>query len=113
MGYDDRSGDVRHTPGVSVRPAATSGWVGSETASIAPSRPEEAALALDDCPELLTIAEAARFLRISRTTAYAEAKRYERTGEGLPVIRVGRSLRAPKAMLQRLVAGELAWAGEK
>ena len=44
-------------------------------------------MALDDCPELLTIAEAAQFLRISRTTAYAEAKRYERTDEGLPVIR--------------------------
>jgi hypothetical protein len=70
-------------------------------------------MALDDCPELLTIAEAAQFLRISRTTAYAEAKRYERTGEGLPVIRVGHSLRAPKAALQRLVAGELVWAGDK
>lgn len=68
---------------------------------------------LDDCPELLTIAETAAFLRISRTTAYAEAKRYERTGDGLPVIRVGHSLRAPKAALQHLVAGGLLWAGDK
>lgn len=70
-------------------------------------------MALDECPELLTISEAAELLRISRTTAYAEAKRFERTGEGLPVIRVGRSLRAPRAMLQRLIAGELAWAGKQ
>ncbi len=70
-------------------------------------------MVLDDCPELLTISEAATFLRISRTTAYAEAKRFEHTGVGLPVIRVGRSLRAPKAMLQRLVAGELVWAGDQ
>lgn len=70
-------------------------------------------MALDECPELLTISEAADLLRISRTTAYAEAKRFEHTGEGLPVIRVGRSLRAPRAMLQRLIAGELAWAGDQ
>ena len=70
-------------------------------------------MALDDYPELLTMAEAAQLLRISRTTAYAEAQRFERTGQGLPVIRVGRSLRAPKAQLERLVAGELVWAGAR
>lgn len=64
-------------------------------------------------PDLLTVTEAAQFLRISRTTAYAEAKRFELTGEGLPVIRVGRSLRAPRAALQRLVAGEVVWGGHR
>lgn len=64
-------------------------------------------MTLDDVPELLTIPEAAQLLRISRTTAYAEAKRFEHTGEGLPVIRVGRSLRAPREQLRRLIAGEL------
>ncbi len=113
MARDEHDGEIRQKSEISGRPTPTSGWVCIETASIAPSRPQEAAMAPDDCPELLTIAEAAKFLRISRTTAYAEAKRYERTGEGLPVIRVGHSLRAPKAALQRLVAGELAWAGDK
>lgn len=62
-------------------------------------------MALDDRPELLTVSEAAQLLRISRTTAYAEAKRYLLTGEGLPVIRVGRSLRAPRERLRRLIEG--------
>jgi len=70
-------------------------------------------MALDDCPELLTITEAAQLLRISRTTAYAEASRFERTGEGLPVIRVGRSLRAPREWLRALIAGERSWTGEQ
>ncbi len=39
-------------------------------------------MALDNVPELLTITEAAELLRISRTTAYAEAKRFELTGAG-------------------------------
>jgi len=68
-------------------------------------------MALDECPELLTISEAAQLLRISRTTAYAEANRFERTGEGLPVIRVGRSLRAPRERLRSLIAGERSWTG--
>ena len=53
-------------------------------------------MTLDECPDLLTVTEAASVLRISRTTAYAEAKRFLLTGEGLPVIRVGHSLRAPR-----------------
>lgn len=64
----------------------------------------------DVAPPLLTITEAAELLRISRSTAYAEAKRYELTGEGLPVIRVGRSLRAPRVMLEAIIAGEASWA---
>lgn len=63
-------------------------------------------MTLDDVPELLTIPEAAQLLRISRTTAYAEANRFEHTGEGLPVIRLGRSLRVPRVQLRRLIAGE-------
>lgn len=70
-------------------------------------------MALDDVPELLTVNEAAELLRISRTTAYAEAKRFELTGRGLPVIRVGRSLRAPREQLRRLIAGEVSWAGDQ
>lgn len=64
----------------------------------------------ETAPPLLTITEAAELLRISRSTAYAEAKRFELTGEGLPVIRVGRSLRAPRVMLEAIIAGEATWA---
>jgi len=112
MALDELDGEMWHGSAIVGKPKSTAEGSGAGGASIVPSRPESA-LTLDACPELLTIAEAARFLRISRTTAYAEAKRYERTGEGLPVIRVGHSLRAPKAMLQRLVAGEFVWAGDK
>jgi excisionase family DNA binding protein len=63
-------------------------------------------MALDELPELLTVTEAAQVLRISRTTAYAEANRYLRTGDGLPVIRVGRSLRAPRERLRRWIDSE-------
>ena len=70
-------------------------------------------MALDNVPELLTITEAAQLLRISRTTAYAEAKRFELTGQGLPVIRVGRSLRTPRDQLRRLIAGEATWASDQ
>ena len=70
-------------------------------------------MALDNVPELLTITEAAQLLRISRTTAYAEAKRFELTGQGLPVIRVGHSLRAPREKLRRLIAGEASWTGDQ
>ena len=69
-------------------------------------------MALDDRPELLTVTEAAELLRISRTTAYAEAKRYLLTGEGLPVIRVGRSLRAPRERLRRMIEGDVSTPGE-
>lgn len=69
-------------------------------------------MALDEWPELLTVTEAAELLRISRTTAYAEANRYLLTGTGLPVIRVGRSLRAPRERLRRLIEGDMETADE-
>ena len=64
-------------------------------------------MTLDNGPELLTIREAAVVLRIGRTTAYTLAGRYLRGGEGLPVIRVGRSLRVPRELLRRFIDGEL------
>lgn len=55
-------------------------------------------------PLLLSVEEAASVLRIGRTCAYELARRYEATGgqEGLPVIRLGRLLRVPRAGLLRL-----------
>ncbi len=64
----------------------------------------------DELPEVLTIGEAAKVLRISRGAAYALARQWLDSGgrEGLPVVRLGRSLRVPRAGLLRLldVGGE-------
>jgi excisionase family DNA binding protein len=50
----------------------------------------------------LRVEEAARVLRISRTSAYALTRRFLDTGgqEGLPAVRVGRSVRVPAAALE-------------
>ncbi len=64
----------------------------------------------DELPEVLTIEEAAKVLRISRGAAYALARQWPDSGgrQGLPVVRLGRSLRVPRAGLLRLldVGGE-------
>ena len=56
-------------------------------------------------PDLLTVEEAARVLRIGRTKAYELARRYLVTGgaEGLPVVRVGHLLRVPRHALEQFV----------
>lgn len=56
-------------------------------------------------PDLLTVEEAARVLRISRATAYKEARRYLATGgrEGLPVIMVGGLMRVPRVLLEAMI----------
>jgi len=43
-------------------------------------------------PDFLTVEEAARILRIGRTAAYEQTRRFEETDgrEGIPIIRVGR-----------------------
>lgn len=65
------------------------------------------ATAETELPEVLTVEEAADVLRISRNTAYALARRWRASGgqEGLPVVELGRSLRVPRAALQRLLTG--------
>ena len=59
--------------------------------------------------DFLTVPEAARVLRIGRTAAYELAVRFEATGgaEGLPVIRIGRQLRVPRARLEALAGAPL------
>jgi hypothetical protein len=62
-------------------------------------------------PDLLTVEEAARVMRIGRTSAYALARRYLATGgaEGVPVLRVGHLLRVPRCRLEELVGGPITW----
>lgn len=54
---------------------------------------------------LLTIAEAARLLRISRSHGYELAKRYLLTdgAEGIPAIQVGSCVRVPAWALREMV----------
>jgi hypothetical protein len=60
-------------------------------------------------PDFFTVEEAAEIVRIGRTLAYQEAARFMATdgAEGLPVIRVGRLLRVPRARLEAWVGGPL------
>ena len=63
---------------------------------------------LADLPDLLTVEEAARYLRIGRGSAYELARRFRLTEgrEGLPVLVLGRTLRVPRHSLERLLALE-------
>ena len=55
-----------------------------------------------DLPAMLTVEEAARLLRISRAAAYALAKKGTLPG----VLRLGRTLRVSRAVIERVLAGE-------
>ncbi len=53
-------------------------------------------------PDFLTVEEAARVLRIGRTTAYQQAHRWLDTGcEGLPAEWVGGSIRVPRVLFEQ------------
>jgi excisionase family DNA binding protein len=60
----------------------------------------------DTPAEVLTVEEAAAILRISRNAAYAAARQWRATGgeTGLPCIEIGRTLRVPRADLDRLLS---------
>lgn len=59
---------------------------------------------MKDTPEYLTVEEAAALLRIGRTSAYGLAREWLDTGgrKGLPVVKLGRQLRVPRAALEEL-----------
>lgn len=62
-------------------------------------------MGLEELPELLTVEEAATFLRIGRPAAYDLSRQWRVTNgkAGLPVICFGRRLRVPRAALARLI----------
>lgn len=66
-------------------------------------------MSVEDLPDFLTVDETANVLRIGRTSAYANVRRWEATGgsTGIPCVRIGRSVRVPKWAIERLLAGPI------
>ena len=62
-------------------------------------------------PDMLTIEEAARVLRIGRSAAYQLAREYLATdgSSGIPVMRIGGQLRVPRHMLEGYIGGPITW----
>ena len=60
-------------------------------------------------PDVLTVEEVARILRIGRNSAYALARRWLATDgkEGLPAVRLGRNVRIPRPALEQLLGCEV------
>jgi len=64
---------------------------------------------LSEYPDLLTVEEAADYLRISRALGYQLARQYRLSdgAAGLPVVQLGRCLRVPRDELALVVRGLL------
>ena len=60
----------------------------------------------EDLPDLLTVPEAAAYLRVGRNTAYELIKQWRRSGgrQGLASVSVGRGIRVHKTALKQFVA---------
>jgi hypothetical protein len=60
-------------------------------------------------PELLTVEEAARLIRVGRTKAYAMTREWRDTDgrSGLPVVDFGHVLRVPRHALEAMIGGPL------
>ena len=62
-------------------------------------------------PDMLTVEEAARVVRIGRSAAYKLAGEYVNTGgaSGLPAMRIGGQLRVPRRLLEEWIGGPVTW----
>ncbi len=62
-------------------------------------------MSFEDLPDVLTVAEAAAYLRIGLNTCYALTRQWRLSGgrEGLGHVNVGRGQRIPKAELARFL----------
>ena len=65
----------------------------------------------DRPPDFLTVEEAGAVLRLSRGKAYELAREFLATGgaSGMPVIRLGRQLRVPRALFERWIGDPITW----
>jgi hypothetical protein len=72
------------------------------------TRPDADAV-VSGLPELLTVEEAARLIRVGRTKAYAMTQQWRATNgqSGLPVVDFGDVLRVPRRALEELLGVEL------
>lgn len=63
----------------------------------------------------LTVEEAAAVLRIGRTAAYEATRRYRATdgAEGIPVYKVGGTLRVPRHRLEEIAGGPIELPAER
>ncbi len=62
-------------------------------------------------PDFLTVEEAAAVLRIGRTSAYRQARKYIATNgaEGLCADRFGKQIRIPRCHLEQRLGGPITW----
>jgi hypothetical protein len=62
-------------------------------------------------PDFLTVEEAAAVLRIGRTSAYREARKFLATNgvEGLCADRFGKQIRIPRCFLEQRLGGPITW----
>jgi Helix-turn-helix domain len=62
-------------------------------------------------PDFLTVEEAAAVLRIGRTSAYRQARKFIATNgaEGLCADRVGKQIRIPRCHLEQRLGGPITW----
>ena len=62
-------------------------------------------MSFEDLPDVLTVAEAAEYLRIGLNTCYGLTRQWRLSGgrEGLGYVNVGRGQRIPKAELARFL----------
>jgi excisionase family DNA binding protein len=62
-------------------------------------------------PDMLTVVEAARVVRIGRSAAYQLAREYVNTdgASGLPAMRIGGQLRVPRHLLEEYIGGPITW----
>jgi excisionase family DNA binding protein len=62
-------------------------------------------------PDMLTVEEAARVVRIGRSAAYKLAGEYVNSGgvSGLPARRIGGQLRVPRHLLEEYIGGPITW----
>ncbi len=62
-------------------------------------------------PDMLTIEEAARVMRIGRSAAYQLARQYLASDgvSGVPAMRIGGQLRVPRHLLEEYIGGPITW----